>query len=397
MIGSRQGFSGALPVCPSCVRALPPGAVACPWCGHPPPPAAAEGGAFRRGATGAGLLAGGVLVALSPVLPWLRGTSAGTVRLVGPPLPGAALPVVLAPVAVLVIGVVAMVSGPLLPRGTAARVTAGLLGGSTLLVGTLALVAMSEAVPTGWVGAGPWLALAGAAVLTGAAVLPVPGAGPPAGSALRRQSVPLVGTAVVAVFAVLGLVALFGAAARARVEPPSPAAASGPPAGREPVVPVPSTASPVPPPTSTVTVPPPPTVTTTAPAEPVSASDTAEELVRGKGYRPAPNTSWQPVHGLHVIVGVRADTADGQDQRAFFFHDARGYLGTDTSGASAGITEMWSTDDTVALSYVLFHVGDPRCCPTAGAATVRYLWDGTRLVPLDPIPSDDPRAVVSRR
>ncbi|MFE0023445.1 LppP/LprE family lipoprotein [Amycolatopsis sp. NPDC059021] len=403
MIGSRQGFPA--PVCPLCVRSFPPGAIACPWCGHR---FTAAGGpnAVRRNATGAGLLAGGALVALSPVLPWLRAVPPGAVSLfdlsVSGPSRAAAMPVVLAPVAVVVIGVVAMASGLLLPRGTAARVTAGLLAGIAVLVGVLVLVAVFRADSAGAarIGAGPWLALAGAAVLAGTAVLPVSGAGPPPGSALRRQSVPMVGTAVVAVFAALGLVALFGAAARARVEVPV-AAMPGPPQP-QPVAPVPSTTSPAPTPATTTVPPPPPpppttTVTATAPAEPVNDLAAAEKLVRGKGYRPVPNTTWQPVYGLHVIVAVLAETGDGYDQRAFFFHDSRGYLGTDTSGASAGVAEVWATDDTVALTYSLYHVGDPQCCPTAGAATVRYFWNGARLVPLDPIPSDDSRAAVSRR
>jgi hypothetical protein len=36
-------------------------------------------------------------------------------------------------------------------------------------------------------------------------------------------------------------------------------------------------------------------------------------------------------------------------------------------------------------------------CPTGGATTVRFHWDGSRLAPLDPVHTDALQAAVSRR
>jgi hypothetical protein len=79
----------------------------------------------------------------------------------------------------------------------------------------------------------------------------------------------------------------------------------------------------------------------------------------------------------------------------FFLNDA--YLGTDAANPSAGVTLEWRNADTIALGYRLYHKDDPMCCPTGGAATVRFHWDGSKLAALDPIPSDDPQAEPSRR
>jgi hypothetical protein len=73
------------------------------------------------------------------------------------------------------------------------------------------------------------------------------------------------------------------------------------------------------------------------------------------------------------------------------------YLGTDTLNPSAQVRLGWRDSDTVALQYQLYRPEDPMCCPTGGAALVRYHWNGQALEPLDPIPSDDSTAVLSRR
>ena len=118
--------------------------------------------------------------------------------------------------------------------------------------------------------------------------------------------------------------------------------------------------------------------------------------MRSKGYTPDPTTSWDLPHQLSVILATAAGTADGYEQAAFFFYNGR-YLGTDAIAPSAGISDAWQDDTTVALSYQLYNATDPMCCPTAGSATVRFHWTGTQLIPLDPIPANDDAVDNSRR
>jgi hypothetical protein len=68
----------------------------------------------------------------------------------------------------------------------------------------------------------------------------------------------------------------------------------------------------------------------------------------------------------------------------FFFIGDR-FVGTDRR-ASGSVHVLWMDGDTVAVSYQLWKPGDANCCPTAGAATVRYELRGGRVVPLDPVP-----------
>jgi len=96
------------------------------------------------------------------------------------------------------------------------------------------------------------------------------------------------------------------------------------------------------------------------------------------------------------ILATATGTADGYAQAAFYFYNGR-YLGTDAIAPSAGISEAWQDDTTVALSYQLYNTTDPMCCPTAGSAIVRFHWTGTQLVPLDPIPPNEGAVDGSRR
>lgn len=91
---------------------------------------------------------------------------------------------------------------------------------------------------------------------------------------------------------------------------------------------------------------------------------------------------------LNVLIGTATGSADGYNKKAFFFYNGE-YLGTDTSGASAQINVAWRDDKTIAINYILYKTKDPLCCPTAGAATVRFQWNGNKMVALDPIPPTD--------
>ncbi|WP_241842053.1 LppP/LprE family lipoprotein [Pseudofrankia sp. BMG5.36] len=151
-----------------------------------------------------------------------------------------------------------------------------------------------------------------------------------------------------------------------------------------------------------------PAASSTAPgpvatASPTTASPTgglsvaqAIAVVRASGYTPTDTTGYDPDRTLSVILGMLATSVDGHPQRAFLFHDGR-YVATDAAVPSATVSWIWSTDDTVALQYQLYRPEDPMCCPTAGAATVRFSWNGAAAAPRDTLPPTGWNAPASRR
>jgi hypothetical protein len=159
--------------------------------------------------------------------------------------------------------------------------------------------------------------------------------------------------------------------------------------------------SPSPQGTGTVTVPeinPPKQKTTTeqqsppTPTPPQSSGGTLSEAVaklRAEGYRPDDTGDYDSSATLRVLVGTRLDSGDGYAKRAFFFVGGR-YIGTDTSDDSAQMRVEGHSDTTVTLAYAIYGQGDALCCPGA-TKRVRYQWNGSRLVPLDPIPPHSSR------
>ena len=141
--------------------------------------------------------------------------------------------------------------------------------------------------------------------------------------------------------------------------------------------------------TPTSTAPPP----KTAPSRGTLAQ--AEATVKGRGFTVDDPGDYRSSQTLRVLIGTRAGSSDGFAKRAFFFVGGR-YLGTDTSDDSADITVAHQQDTLVTLAYRLYRKGDPLCCPTGGQTLVRYQWNGSRLTPLDPIPSSSANAPVSR-
>jgi hypothetical protein len=113
------------------------------------------------------------------------------------------------------------------------------------------------------------------------------------------------------------------------------------------------------------------------------------------GYGTCYPDSFQPGCTLRVVLCTHTDTADGKGMFAFFWVGDQ-YIGTDTADQSIAIRFVGQTDTTVTLAYALYTPSDPLCCSTGGTATVRYHWDGTKLTPLDPIPTADPSAAVHR-
>jgi hypothetical protein len=126
------------------------------------------------------------------------------------------------------------------------------------------------------------------------------------------------------------------------------------------------------------------------------ALDRAKAQVRHAGYTVVDTRGFTDGLALQVLVGQDARSGDGYAKKAFFFYKGR-YLGTDTSDASALEEVSWQDSDTVAVLYILYRSQDPMCCPTGGGAIVRYHWTGSRLTPLDPIPSSSAGSSLSRR
>jgi hypothetical protein len=126
------------------------------------------------------------------------------------------------------------------------------------------------------------------------------------------------------------------------------------------------------------------TATATAPTAPADARSGAIAKVRALGYVPDDPPQWNETQTLRVLVATRKGSGDGYAKRAFFFVGRR-YIGTDTSQDSAGIRVDGQSDTTITLAYALYGPNDALCCP-GGKAAVRYHWNGSKLVPLDPIP-----------
>jgi hypothetical protein len=125
----------------------------------------------------------------------------------------------------------------------------------------------------------------------------------------------------------------------------------------------------------------------TTPTADTSRLAAAEAIVAGQGFDPVEVVGFDGITDLQMILGHSHGSADGGREWAFFFDPDGTYLGTDASEATVGLERNWSDGDTIALRYTLFREDDPQCCPSGGAATVRFHWDGRRVNALDQIPS----------
>jgi hypothetical protein len=97
------------------------------------------------------------------------------------------------------------------------------------------------------------------------------------------------------------------------------------------------------------------------------AVSAAVRRVADEGYRVVNTSTYDPSAAIRVLVGVHAASADGANQRAFFFAGDR-YLGTDTLDPSAHVTVVRQANNVVTLRYDLYRPADPMCCPRAGTA-----------------------------
>jgi hypothetical protein len=119
-------------------------------------------------------------------------------------------------------------------------------------------------------------------------------------------------------------------------------------------------------------------------------------VVARQGYTVSGASSYRADQTLRVLVGTTGRKTTGRVQRAFFFVNER-YIGTDAGTPSAAVSVVGQDDTSVTLSYRLFRPRDPLCCPTGGRRSVRFALDNGRLAPGGPIPTDSPRAALSRR
>jgi hypothetical protein len=98
---------------------------------------------------------------------------------------------------------------------------------------------------------------------------------------------------------------------------------------------------------------------------------------------------WIGDFGFNALYG-NCRAGDGRDQHIWFFEHGR-FVGLDAATSSHDIVALWRDDRTIVVMYVLYRQTDAECCPTGGGATVRFRWNGKRVVRLDPLP---PRAFM---
>lgn len=118
--------------------------------------------------------------------------------------------------------------------------------------------------------------------------------------------------------------------------------------------------------------------------------------VAQEGYVVSDPSSYDESQQLRALIGTAAGSTDGRNQKAFFFLGDT-YLGTDTSNPSAQIAFGGEDGNVITVVYTLYRPQDPMNAPTGGKVGIQYQWNGSRLVPLEPIPPDDPSAPLSRR
>jgi hypothetical protein len=103
-------------------------------------------------------------------------------------------------------------------------------------------------------------------------------------------------------------------------------------------------------------------------AEQRAARETAAELVESKGFDVVRLRDYDPRRKLRVLVGEEP----GGGRMAFFFVDDT-YIGNDRSAVSPEMRVKRAGNIQVTLTY-------------ADDTDVRFKWDGTSLVPQDPLP-----------
>lgn len=108
--------------------------------------------------------------------------------------------------------------------------------------------------------------------------------------------------------------------------------------------------------------------------------------LHAQGYAPVKLGDYDFKTRMHVLVGRRPDGA----RQAFFFVLSH-YIGHDAVSPSADVKVVGHRLRGVTLSYRTYGPNDAACCPHGPRTTVRFDWDGTRLVTTGIVPPSSAR------
>jgi hypothetical protein len=114
-------------------------------------------------------------------------------------------------------------------------------------------------------------------------------------------------------------------------------------------------------------------------AEQRTMREAAAQIVTSRGFEVVKLRDYDPRRTLRVLIGRETSGL----RRAFFFVDER-YIGNDAGESSAKIKVKRQGRTQVTLTYGLAQ---------GGPVDVRFRWDGTKLIPLEALPSAALRAV----
>lgn len=121
----------------------------------------------------------------------------------------------------------------------------------------------------------------------------------------------------------------------------------------------------------------------------------AKAVLRAHGYRSVNDEQYASAVRLRALVGRNASTPPRE--RVFFFLGDDRWLGFDARDPSGHVEIVHQDGSVVDVAYALYRPGDSDADPSGGTKTVSFRWDGSRLKPLDAIPTSDPSAPLSRR
>jgi hypothetical protein len=116
----------------------------------------------------------------------------------------------------------------------------------------------------------------------------------------------------------------------------------------------------------------------------------ASQIVKSEGFNEVLSNGFDPSQPVQVLIGASETGGSGVPEQAFFFANGH-WVGNDTPDASARVEFVSQQGDTISLRYVIYTPSDPHCCPSGGEQVVRFHWDGSKLVPLDPVPTSEER------
>jgi hypothetical protein len=109
----------------------------------------------------------------------------------------------------------------------------------------------------------------------------------------------------------------------------------------------------------------------------------ARRFVRARLHvRSVDTTAWEPSLRLNYTVAWTAGTR----RRVWFFAGGK-YVGKDTDfGALGQLGQVYARKrDEVSFALTIARATDPSCCPQGRTITVRYRWNGKRLVQTRPL------------